>query len=166
MSSLEKKPQSRQERDLRCGFIRAVMIMALTCIALLGTQAARAQQQTPASPETALSEALSAACRQDANAFASFLTSDNAAAYKALPDPQRTVFMKRFVLLEDPGRPLLSSGAGGRVVVRCEAPSVATEMRFGQARVRENLAFVPMEIPLPGTPARSITFGLVREGLP
>jgi len=72
--------------------------------------------------------------------------------------------MKRFVLLEDPGRPLLSTSATGHPVVRCESPGFSTEMRFGETRSRENLAFIPMEIPLPGEPSRSITFGLVREG--
>ena len=36
-------------------------------------------------------------------------------------------------------------------------------MRFGETRVRENLAFVPMDIPIPGDNPESITFGLVRE---
>jgi hypothetical protein len=72
--------------------------------------------------------------------------------------------MKRFVLLEDAGRALLSTSTGGRPVIRCEAPGVSIEMRLGETRSRENLAFIPMEIPLPGEPARSITFGLVREG--
>jgi type II secretory pathway pseudopilin PulG len=72
--------------------------------------------------------------------------------------------MKRFVLLEDPGRALLSTSSTGHPVVRCEAPGISTEMRFGETRSRENLAFIPMEIPLPGEPSRSITFGLVREG--
>ncbi len=120
-------------------------------------------QQQAASPEAALSEALSAACKQDAATFADSLTSDNAAAYRALPGPQRTAFMKRFVLLEDPGRALLSTSTAGRSIVRCETPGFSTEMRFGATRLRENLAFVPMEIPLPGESARSITFGLVRE---
>jgi hypothetical protein len=121
-------------------------------------------QQRPANPESALTETLSAACRQDSAAFANSLTADNATAYRALSGPLRTAMMKRFVLLEDPGRPLLSTGATGHEVLRCETPSIATEMRFGEVRIHENLAFVPMEIPLPGEPSRSITFGLVREG--
>ena len=122
------------------------------------------QQSVAASPETSLSGALSAACRHDNEAFANFLTADSAAAYRKLPAPQRTALMKRFVLLEDPGRPLLSTSTTGHPVVRCEAPGISTEMRFGETRLRENLAFIPMEIPLPGEPSRSITFGLVREG--
>jgi type II secretory pathway pseudopilin PulG len=123
-----------------------------------------AQQKTTATPEMALSDALSAACRQDADIFSNTLTSDNAKAYRALPGPQRTAMMKRFVLLEQPGRPLLSTSAGGQTIVRCESPGIATEMRFGETRLRENLAFVPMEIPIDGESPRSITFGLVREG--
>jgi len=138
--------------------------MAFAAAGLLPATGAQTQQPIPASPETSLSGALSAACRQDAAAFANFLTSDNATAYRALPAPQRTALMKRFVLLEDPGRPLLSTSATGHPVVRCGAPGIAIEMRFGETRWRENLAFIPMEIPLPGEPSRSITFGLVREG--
>ncbi len=141
-----------------------ILIIVFASAGLLSAIPAQIQQPVPASPETALSEAISAACRQDAAAFANFLTSDNATAYRALPGPQRTALMKRFVLLEDPGRPLLSTSATGHAVVRCETPGVATEMRFGETRTRENLAFVPMQIPLPGEPSRSITFGLVREG--
>jgi len=141
---------------------RALSLLALA--GLFSASLARAQQQAPANPETALSEALSSACKQDSSAFANSLTSDNAAAYRALPGPQRTAMMKRFVLLEDPGRALLSTSTAGHAVVRCESPGVATEMRFGETRLRENLAFVPMEIPIAGESARSITFGLVREG--
>jgi hypothetical protein len=145
-------------RRLNHGFI-IVLVLAGVVVAA----DARAQQ-SPAKPEAALSEVLSAACRQDADAFANSLTSDNATAYRALPGQQRTAIMKRFVLLEDPGRPLLSTSVTGHGVLRCETPGIETEMRFGDVRLRENLAFVPMEIPLPGEPSRSITFGLVREG--
>lgn len=143
---------------------KSALILLFAAAGLLSTTAAQTQLPAPASPEVALSGALSAACRQDPAAFANFLTSDNAAAYRALPAPQRTAFMKRFVLLEDPGRPLLSTSTTGHPVVRCESPGISTEMRFGETRLRENLAFIPMEIPLPGEPSRSITFGLVREG--
>jgi type II secretory pathway pseudopilin PulG len=159
VSNLKGKSQMRRvtPRNL-------VLMIALAAAGALSATTARGQQEARANPETALAEALSAACRQDAAAFANFLTSDNATAYRALPGPQRTALMKRFVLLEDPGRPLLSTSASGRPDVRCEAPGIATEMRFGETRSRENLAFVPMEIPLPGELSRSITFGLVREG--
>ena len=37
-------------------------------------------------------------------------------------------------------------------------------MRLGETRVHENLAFVPMEVPVTGEDPRRITFGFVREG--
>jgi len=158
--SFDKAPSTSRRLD---GRNRALAIFALAGIFFPALAHAQ-QQQSAASPETALSEALSAACKQDSAIFANSLTSDNAAAYRALPGPQRTALMKRFVLLEDPGRPLFSTSTTGHAIVRCESPGIATEMRFGETRLRENLAFVPMEIPLPGESSRSITFGLVREG--
>ena len=138
--------------------------LAWACILMLSALGADAQQpQTGANPETALSDALTAACKQDAPAFANALTGENAAAFRALPPAQRTAMMKRFVLLEEAGRSLLSTSSVGQKIVRCESPSFTTEMRLGQTRVRENLAFVPMEIPIAGEDPRKITFGFVRE---
>jgi len=51
---------------------------------LFSASAAQTQPAVAASPDTSLSAALSAACRQDQEAFANFLTSDNAAAYRKL----------------------------------------------------------------------------------
>ena len=89
-------------------------MIALAAAGAFSATPAHAQQQARANPETALAEALSAACRQDAAAFANYFTVDNAAAYRALPGSQRTALMKRLVLLEDPGRPVTSTSAGGR----------------------------------------------------
>jgi type II secretory pathway pseudopilin PulG len=150
----------------RRALLSVALALALAAIAALSVPTARAQQQQQANanPETSLSDALSAACRQDSPAFANSQTADNAAAYRALPGAQRTAMMKRFVLLEEPGRALLSTSVNGQRIVRCESPSFTTEMHLGEARVRENLAFVPMEIPITGENPRTITFGLVREG--
>ena len=148
-------------------FTMRALLVALAMLTALAAPRARAQQQTPpptASPEAALTDALTAACRQDDQAFAKSLTADNAAAFRALPPAQRTAMMKRFVLLEQPGRALLSTGANGQRMVRCESPSFTTELRFGETRVRENLAFVAMEVPVPGDDPRKINFGFVREG--
>src|SRR6266853_1750881 len=118
-----------------------VLTMAFAGAGLHSATGAQAQQPLPASPETSLSVALSAACRQDAAAFANFLTSDNAIAYRALPAPQRTALMKRLVLLEDPGRPLLSTSATGHPVVRCDAPGIAIEMRLSGWAPRQKAEF-------------------------
>ena len=124
----------------------------------------RAQQQAGVNPDSALSDALIAACKQDAQAFGHSLTADNATRFGALTPAQQTAMMKRFVLLEQAGRPLLSTSGSGQKIIRCESPSFTTEMRIGAVRVRENLAFVPLEIPVVGEDPRKITFGFVREG--
>src|SRR3984957_2862981 len=142
------------------------VLPALAVIILFGVYApwVRAQQQPMATPpETALSDALSAACRQDSPAFANSLTAENAAAFRTLPGAQRTAMMKRFVLLEEPGRTLLSTSDNGQKIIRCKSPSYTTEMRLGETRIRENLAFVPMDVPITGEDPRKIMFGLVRE---
>jgi hypothetical protein len=114
-----------------------------------------------ADPAQALQETLTAACRHEENVFASHLTNDNAEAYGALSQDQRVALLRRMVLLDDPGKPLLSTSEG-HTVVRCEAGGVTSEMRFGAAQVRENLAFIPVSVP-EGDETRSVRFGLVRE---
>ncbi len=180
MKCLEKnKPPLAGQRASRIGFILSAfwprrakskpdrlkpVLLALAALAAFSGPGARAQMKAAgANPETALSDALSAACRQDSPAFASSLTADNADAFRALPGAQRTAMMKRFVLLDEPGRPLLSTDGNGQKIVRCESPGFTTEMRLGDTRVRENLAFVPMEIPVTGEDPRKVTFGFVRE---
>lgn len=112
-------------------------------------------------PAQALQEILTAACRHDEAAFAEYLTNDNAQAYRALPQEQRTALLRRMVLQEDPGKPLLSASEGHEVV-RCEASGVTSEMRFGATEVRENLAFIPVNVP-EGRETPSVRFGLVKE---
>jgi type IV pilus assembly protein PilA len=146
------------------GRLNPVLPAIAAIVAFSAPNPSAAQQPIAPNPEAALVTALSAACRQDAAAFANVLTADNAAAFRALPPQQSTAMLKRFVLLEEAGKPLLSTGSGGHSVVRCESPGFTTEMRLGETRLRENLAFVPMEIPISGDSPRSITIGLVREG--
>jgi type II secretory pathway pseudopilin PulG len=158
--------------QLRPGTIRfrraALTVLLPALCSMLCTPAARGQQQPPVQisepPDAALTSVLSAACRQDSPAFTLTLTADNAAAFHELPGAQRTAMMKRFVLLDEPGKVLLSTASNGQKVVRCETPGFTTEMRLGEARVRENLAFVPMQIPIKSEAPRSITLGFVREG--
>jgi hypothetical protein len=114
-----------------------------------------------ADPAQALQETLTAACRHDEAAFANHLTNENAQAYRALPQEQRTALLRRMVLQEEPGKPLLSTSEG-HAVVRCEAGGVTAEMRFGVTEERENLAFIPVSVP-EGTGTQSVRFGLVKE---
>ena len=75
--------------------------------------------------------------------------------------------MKRFVLLNEPGKPTASANPAGRPIVRCQTPDVTTEMQIGGADLRDNVAFLPMEIraatDTTGSDDHQITLGLVRE---
>ena len=139
----------------------AVLVLALSWGTAPRSDAAQRGDAAISDPAQALGEALTAACRQDQTAFANHLTNDNARAYLALPENQRVALLKRFVLLEDQGKPLLST-LDGHTVVRCEAAGVISEMRLGEAEVRDNLAFIPVTVPV-GEDKQSVRFGLVRE---
>ena len=155
---------ARSKTDRLKPVLLVVLFIFVTGICVADIRAQQTQQSSGAPPDATLSDALAAACRQDSPAFGNSLTSENAVAFRALPSPQRTAMMKRFVLLDEPGRPLFSTSNSGQKIVRCESPSFTTEMRFGQTKVHENLAFIPMEVPITGEEPRTVTFGLVREG--
>jgi hypothetical protein len=145
--------------------MRAWLRFALPAAALCmvaGFQAAHAQnnqQSQSDDPAQALSDALTAACRGNQTQFASYLTSDNAAAYRALNSEQRSGLIKRFSLSDEPGKPLISSDAQNHTVLRCDAPSASVEFRFGGTRLHENLAFISVAV----VGGQQTQFGLVRE---
>ncbi len=145
-------------------------LMLLACLYCLAAPA-EAQQPAESNPSEALVSILSAACRQNDAQFADSLTAANAQAFRALPFPPRNAILKRLVLLEDPGRPARTQEAEGGILLRCEAPGITTEMRFSEARLQENLAFVGVELSAPGQAigrageaSRRLDYGLVREG--
>ncbi|HUJ30581.1 MAG TPA: hypothetical protein VLY23_04830 [Candidatus Acidoferrum sp.] len=137
-------------------------ILAATLLAgtLLACAAADAQDGHEPDPASALSAALAAACRANATDFANYLTADNAPAFQELPAPQRTEFMKRFATANAPGKPLLSNDPQNHIVLNCETPSETITFRFGDVRLHENLAFIPVTV----VGAQKVQFGLVREG--
>jgi hypothetical protein len=139
-----------------------VSATALVLYGLDGARLACAQSNQSAQsgdPAGALSDALTAACRGNQTQFANYLTSDNASAFHALSGEQRSDFIKRFSLVDDPGKPLLSSDAQNHTVLRCDARSRSVEFRFGDTRVRDNLAFIPVTV----VGGQQTQFGLVRE---
>ncbi len=79
----------------------------------------------------------------------------------------RVALMKRFVLLNEPGKATASANPAGRPIVHCQTPDVTTEMQIGGADLRDNVAFLPMELrnatDTTGSDAHQITLGLVRE---
>jgi hypothetical protein len=121
--------------------------------------AARAQEVRETDPVAALAAALGAACRGNQSQFANYLTADNASAFLSLPEEQRAAFLKRFSLSDSPGKTLLSSDPQKRTIFRCETPSGAIEYRFGDTRMHENLAFIPVAV----LNSQQAEFGLVRE---
>jgi hypothetical protein len=133
---------------------------AAIVIALVVPVSVAGPQEHDSDPASALAAALTAACRGNATQFSDYLTANNAAAFRALPEAQRAAFLKRFSLADEPGRPLLSSDLQNHTVLRCMAQEGTTEFRFGDARTRENLTFIPVTV----VDAQKTEFGLVREG--
>ena len=140
--------------------LRLAPLSLLLIAAIFASPAARAQEAQEADPAAALISALIAACRQNETQFARYLTAESAAAFRPLPENERADFLRRFSLLDSPGHALISNDAQNHSVVRCEASGASVEFRFGQARVHENLAFIPVRV----AENRSTEFGLVREG--
>lgn len=142
-------------------------LVAAIILAIFAPSPARAQAQAPApapeshesDPAAALSAALAAACRANETQFANYLTADNATAFRALPADQRATFLKHLSVTDEPGKPLISSDTKNHTVLRCESPAATVEYRFGDTRLRENLAFIPVTV-VDGNEAE---FGLVRE---
>ena len=134
-------------------------ILFAVLVAFAGVSSVLAQDGRETDPAAALTSALNAACRGNETMFANYLTADSAAAFKALPANQRTQFLERFSLSDQPGHPLISSDDKNHTVVRCVAPAGTAEFRFGDARVHENLAFIPVS----AVNSQQTEFGLVRE---
>lgn len=152
----------------------------LTCAFLLAAANCSAQESTskststPASmsapaagPSGALRDALLAACSQTQSEFSRFLTARNKEAFSRMTPAARVALMKRFVLLNEPGKATASANPVGRPIVRCETPEVTTEMQIGGAELRDNIAFLPLELrdaaDSTGENVHVITMGLVRE---
>jgi hypothetical protein len=118
-------------------------------------------------PTAALKAVLSAACSQNQTEFVRFLTARNREAFSRMTPLARVALMKRFVLLNEPGRPTASANPAGRPILRCQTPDVTTEMQIGGAELRDNIAFLPMELrgatDTTGANVHQITMGLVRE---
>jgi hypothetical protein len=119
------------------------------------------------SPAAALRDALSAACSQSQKEFAKFLMARSAQTFSQLTPTARSALMKRFVLLNEAGKPSVSSDSSGRPTVRCETPAGTAEMQIGGADVTDNLAFLPMEVRAAtdtvGNNVAHVRIGLVRE---
>jgi hypothetical protein len=151
----------------------AALLLPLAARALAQESSNRMAENPPALPSTAsgptaaLRDVLAAACSQSQNEFVRFLTARNKESFARLSAGARVALMKRFVLLNEPGRATVTTNPSGRPSVRCQTPAVTTEMQIGGAELRESLSFVPMEVreatDTTGANVRRVTMGLVRE---
>jgi len=119
------------------------------------------------SPVASLRDALFAACSQSHQEFSKFLTARNAETFAQLTPGARVALMKRFVLLNEPGKPSVITSVSGRPVVRCQTPEGAAELQIGGADASDNLAFLPVEVrdatDTVGASTMHVKMGLVRE---
>jgi hypothetical protein len=142
---------------MKAASVLSAVVPVLVALAWAATASAQDGHETD--PAAALSGAFTAACRANEMQFANYLTADNAVAFRDLPADQRTAFLERFSLSDQPGKLLISSDAQNRIVLRCVAPAGTAEFRFGDVRVHENLAFIPVT----AVNSQQTEFGLVRE---
>jgi type II secretory pathway pseudopilin PulG len=142
-----------------CAAALGALVAASTLTVFAGPLRAQAQEVHESDPAAALSAALGAACRGNETQFANYLTADNAAAFRALSAEDRATFLKHLSVSDEPGKTLISSDDQKRIVLRCESPGATVEYRFGDTRVRENLAFIPVTV----VGSQEAQFGLVRE---
>lgn len=132
-----------------------------------GTPAATIEPVAANSPAAALRDVLLAACSQNSADFSRFLTARSKQSFNRMAPAARVALMKRFVLLNVPGKATATANPSGRPLVRCETPDVTTEMAIGGADVSDSLAFLPMELrdvtDSTGANVHQINMGLVRE---
>jgi hypothetical protein len=126
-----------------------------------------AQASTPNGPSAALRDVLMAACSQSQNDFERFLTARNKESFSRMAPAARVAFMKRFVLLNEAGKPSATNNPSGRPIVRCDTPAGAAEIQIGGADTRDNVAFMPVNLrdatDTTDASAIQVTMGLVRE---
>lgn len=132
-----------------------------------GSMSPPSESAVSGGPSGALRSVLSAACSQNQAEFVRFLTARNKEAFSRMTPLARIALMKRFVLLNEPGKPTASANPAGRPMVRCQTPDVTTEMQIGGVDLGENIAFLPMELrdvtDTTGENVRQVTMGFVRE---
>ena len=182
------------QKDLPTEFLKGTVAAALVCtisvVMLAGQACAQESSSSPSDthsgksstlnlppdadstaiaggPSAALRDVLLAACSEDGAGFSRFLTARSRQSFERLTPAARVALMKRFVLLNVPGKGSSSANPAGRPIVRCETPDVTTEMSIGGADVRDNVAFLPMELrdanDSTNVSVHQVNMGMVRE---
>jgi hypothetical protein len=145
----------------------APLLMAASRVAAQGSPSETGIPSAPDAPTAALRDALFAACSQSQEQFSKFLTGRNAQTFARLTPSARVALMKRFVLLNEPGKASLVPSPSGRPTIRCETPAGAAELQIGGAEIADNFALLPVEVreatdAVGNNPIR-IKMGLIRE---
>jgi type IV pilus assembly protein PilA len=147
--------------------LSASALMAQESSSATHAGAATAPAKAPDAPTAALRDALIAACTQSEQSFSKFLTTRNAETFARLTPSARVALMKRFVLMNQPGKPSLLPTPSGRPTVQCETPGGAAQLQIGGAEISDNLAFLPVEVreatDTTGESVIRVQMGLVRE---
>jgi hypothetical protein len=96
-----------------------------------------------------------------------FLTLRNQQSFSRMAPAARVAFMKRFVLLNEPGKPSVTTNPAGRPIVLCATPAGTAEIQIGGADIHDNVAFLPVHLrdatDSSGASAIQVNMGLVRE---
>jgi hypothetical protein len=144
-----------------------VCLSLLTFLFCTTSSSAPAQSDASTDSALALRDTLIAACAQNSTDFARFLTVRNAEAFSRLTPATRSTFLKRFVLLDNPGQPRAEFDDSGNLNVFCVTPNATTQMHIGKPELRDNLAYVPLTIGDAAAPldadSHRVLIGLVRE---
>jgi type IV pilus assembly protein PilA len=145
----------------------SLLVAVSNCAAQDSNSRAAAVNTVPDAPTAALRDALVAACSQSQEQFSKFLTARNAQTFARLTPSARVALMKRFVLLNEPGKASLVPSPSGRPTVRCETPAGAAELQIGGAEIADNFALLPVEereaTDTVGNDPIRIKMGLIRE---
>jgi hypothetical protein len=150
------------------------MVLTTLFLSLMNGASAQESTSTPASqsappngPSAALRDVLTAACSQSQKDFSRFLTARNQESFSRMAPAARVAFMKRFVLLNEAGKPSVTTNPSGRPIVRCDTPAGAAEIHIGGADTRDNVAFLPVDLhdatDSSGASAIQVTMGMVLE---
>jgi len=134
---------------------------------LLGRGNCEAQIEAASEPAVILRNILMAACSQDSKRFGAYLTVRNAEAFARMTPAAQATLLKRFVLLDKAGAPRAENGDAGTLKILCVTQEMTTQLEIGVVEVRDNLAYLPLEVSdvgdTAGDSARRVTMGLVRE---
>jgi len=145
---------------------KTVRAICFGAFLLLANQAS-AQVSISSDPALVLRDALAAACSQNDSEFARALTLRNSDSFSHMTSTARSTLLKRFVLLNESGKPAVKNDPSGRILILCSTPGLATQLELDKPEIRDNLAYIPLTVrdanDSNSENLRRVTMGMVRE---